>query len=227
MSEDSFDDVVLEGKRLVTDDYTRWIIPKSLLNHDSFEDWWFELHQSDESCHASGITRRQRHLLLWLAQLYAELELLTPRTIVEQSKIRSVVRAILQQGMTVKQTAILLGRTERDVVRALYVNQPLDVDAIEARLRLEELLRNGMTDKKAAIQIGLTRSEVRSFRGALGLPAANDRTLPLELRQRAIELRTQGLMPSQIEKIFADEGHTVSNTTISKWWNRYREEGAA
>lgn len=224
MTEETLNDVTLKGRVLVSDDPSDWKIPESMLRHDSVLDWWDHLRASDDAWNRTDMPLRQRKLLLWMTQLFAELDSINPQTIVELSKIRTVVRGILAEGLTIEQTAILLGRTDRQIVRFIYGHPSMTDQQIDARLWLEKVIHTGVSDYAAADATGLTRSEVSTFRKAIGLDPNYERVVPPEVRDQAIELRSRGVMPAQIAEILASQGHNVSRLTISQWWTRHNKQ---
>lgn len=224
MDVDTLDDVDLNGVDLVSDNPNDWVVPKSVRRHDTFLDWWVELRRSDDLRHRSGLSKDQFELLCWMHDQYRELHLTTPHTVVEMSKIRSVIRGILQQDLTIEQTAIFLHCTPSDVVRMLFVAPQMPLVEVNRRLWLERLLREGVSDPAAAKVVDLSLHEVFSFRKSLGIAAVNDRSFPVAVRERAIELRAEGMMPAQIAKVLAADGHNVSRLTISQWWTRHRRD---
>lgn len=226
MSNETLDDVVLTGRVLVTDDHRQWRLPSTMAQHQSFMGWWRNLRDDDDMWHRTNLSVDKRRLLLWLTEEYAYLDSITPHTVLEIAKVRGVLRQIAAQGLTIKQMSILLARSQADVVRGIYGKPNMATTDVEARLWAERMIRHGHSDYDISSTTGLSRSEARTFRRALGVEPSENRAFPPEIRARAMALRTEGVMPAQISKILAAEGHTVSRHTISQWWARHNKEAA-
>lgn len=227
MRNDTLDDVVLTGRVLVTDDHRRWRLPSTMTQHGSFMGWWQTLRDDDDLWHRTDLSVDKRRLIVWLTEEYAHLDSITPHTVLEIAKVRGVLRQIAAQGLTISQMSILLARSEADIVRGLYGKPQMALNDVNVRIWAERMIRHGQSDYQISETTGLSRAEARTFRRALGIEPTDLRTFPPDVRAEAMRLRTEGVMPAEISKILASQGHTVSRHTISQWWARHNKGAAA
>lgn len=223
---DDLHDVRLDGRKLVSDNPNKWLIPPTLVSADSLFRWWETLAEIDQQSHDSGLSRESRTLLLWLEAMYQQQVRLNTNTPADRSKVRSVLRHIVQQGLTISQTALLVGETPESVVKWLYCDKPISEHGIKQRLQAEKLMRRGVPLLEVMQETGLTRSEAQSLRKmlCLELPHATDK--PLHLREQALMWRRDGFTNRQISDRFAQQGETVSPDTIAQWWHRYGKQAS-
>lgn len=218
---DQLDDVRLQGRTLVSTNPYEWLIPASIASSESLFDWWDSLIETDQRSYESGLSRESRTLLLWLEAMYQQQIRLNTNTPADRSKVRSVLRHIVQQGLTISQTALLVGETSEEVVRWLYCDKQVDDAGIRRRLHAENLMRNHVPLKTVMEQTGLTKAEAQSLRKMLGLELPHATDKPIELRQQALQMRHDGMTNREISAAFAAEGHNIAPDTIAQWWHRY------
>lgn len=223
---DQLDDVRLDGRDLVSNNTDFWVVPPSLASADSLFRWWENLIRTDQQSHDSGLSSESRTLLLWLEAMYQQQIRLNTNTPADRSKVRSVLRHIVQQGLTISQTALLVGETAEEVVRWLYCDKPVDDSGIQRRLQAERMMRNHASLKAVMDETGLTKAEAQSLRKMLGLELPHATDKPLELRQQALQMRHEGLTNRQISDRFAAEGHDIAPDTIAQWWHRYGKQAS-
>lgn len=223
---DQLEDVRLEGKKLVSDNPEDWLIPSNISSANSLLDWWDSLIETDQKTYESGLSRESRTLLLWLEAMYQQQVRLNTNTPADRSKVRSVLRHIVQQGLTISQTALLVSETPEEVVRWLYCDKQVDEAGIQRRLKAEKLMRNHASLKTVIEETGLTKAEAQSLRKmlCLELPHATDK--PLEFRKQALQMRHDGMTNREISAAFATEGHDIAPDTIAQWWHRYGKQAS-
>jgi AraC-like DNA-binding protein len=181
----------------------------------------------DNRAWRAGLTAELRERLLYLRSLYYQLESEGDGQVAHLSKIRSVVRHICQAGLTVEQTAQLLGVTPLHVMRAIYCRYSMSPDEYERRVLMERLLRSDAPTQVIINQTGFSVSEIHTQRKALGIAVSFSRMAPKEIREQAMQWRREGLTNRQISDRFAADGHQVSTDRIAQWWHRYGKESAA
>lgn len=223
MVDDSLDDVVLSGLRLVSDDPNEWIVPCTANAYDCFLDWWAALAHTPKGL--SELSSEVKDDLLYLADDYEQLQseaFQGTSTVPHQAKIRSVLRQICQHGLTTTQTARLVRSTPQQVMAELYCNRPLTPQDINIRLEAEQSLRDGNTIPQVVESSGLTRDQIETLVDTLGIQVRHTiNPYSTDIRKQAIELRLQGLTNQQVAEQLAEHGHTVKPSTISQWWGRY------
>ena len=221
---DQLEDVRLAGRKLVSGNTDSWVIPASMKSAENLLDWWDSLVETDQRTYESGLSRESRTLLLWLEAMYQQQIRLNTNTPADRSKVRSVLRHIVQQGLTISQTALLVSETPEEVVRWLYCDKPIDELGIRRRLQAEQMMRNQSSLKAVMETTGLTKAEAQSLRKmlCLKLPHATDK--PIEFRNQALQMRHVGLSNREISAVFAREGHDIPPDTIAQWWHRYGKE---
>jgi hypothetical protein len=69
---ETFEDVILQGKNLVSDNPDKWAIPRSLNNASSLFAWWDEVVETDEKAFQIGLSKESRTLLLYLEAMYQQ-----------------------------------------------------------------------------------------------------------------------------------------------------------
>jgi hypothetical protein len=223
---ESFEDVILQGKDLVSDNPDRWAIPRSLNNASSLFAWWDEVVETDQKAFETGLSRESRTLLLYLEALYQQQVALNSNTPQDRAKVRSVVRHIVQTGLTISQAALLVSSTPTEIVRWLYCDQTLDDTGVQRRLDAEALMRRELPLTSVMQATGLSKSQALSLRKMLGLELPHLTAKPLDLRERALRMRHDGKSNVQIRLALMADGHDVSTDTISQWWHRYGKQAS-
>lgn len=224
---DDLEDVVIDSRQRISDDPSDWILPKSLVKSGNLYEWWSGLRAADDALAASGITKRQRELLTWLASEYEVLRNqhgpedheLIPQHL---SKVRTVLRHICHLGLTTEQAARLVGETRATVFRALFFNKPIPDDQLEVRFTCEAMLRQQVPQKNIVAELPMTVEEVRGLAKMLGIErvTTND-GFGDAIRNEAVELRRQGWTNPQIAAHLSDKHQqTVRPATVSQWWRR-------
>ena len=226
-TEETLDDVILTGRPLVTDDPNQWVVPRSVVATDDLWSWWQQLVADDNRAWRAGLTTELRERLLYLRSLYYQLEAEGDGQVAHLSKVRSVVRHICQAGLTVEQTAQLLGVTPLHVMRAIYCRYSMTVDELERRLAMERMLRADVSTEIITGQTGFSVSEIHTQRKALGIAVSFSRMAPKEVREQAMQWRREGMTNREISDRFATDGYQVSTDRIAQWWHRYGKEVAA
>ena len=223
---DQLEDVRLEGRTLVSADTDRWVIPTSMSSAETLLDWWDSLVDTDQRTYESGLSRESRTLLLWLEAMYQQQVRLNTNSPADRSKVRSVLRHIVQQGLTISQTALLVSETPESVVRWLYCDKPINETGVARRLQAEQMMRNRSSLKAVMETTGLTKAEAQSLRKmlCLELPHATDK--PIEFRNQALQMRHVGLTNREISAVFARDGHDIPPDTIAQWWHRYGKQAS-
>lgn len=224
---ETFDDVQLEGKNLVSSNPDLWVIPRSLSNASSLFSWWDEVIDTDEKAFKTGLSKESRTLLLYLEAMYQQQVALNSNTPQDRAKVRSVVRHIVQIGLTISQAALLVSTTPTEIVRWLYCDQTLDDAGIKCRLDAEALMRRNLPLTSVMQATGLSKSQALSLRKMLGLELPHLTAKPLDLRERALRMRHDGKSNVQIREALLADGHDVSTDTISQWWHRYGKRSVA
>ena len=224
---DTFDDVRLDGPR-ISDDPTRWILPKSLVNKRDFFSWWEELRSQDDALFDAGITRSRRETLLWLADEYALALSESDGTLHAMSKIRSLIHNTLGLGLTIHQCARLFGETAFSLLHKMYFKENLTTRDCEMRLLCERLLRERTPLPEVTRQTGLDGQQIRRFAKLLGVERVRtDGGFGIEIREQAVALRRAGWSnPTIAAHLGAQFGVTIPTGTVAKWWQR-ANEGAA
>ena len=223
---ETFEDVQLEGKRLVSKNPDLWVIPRSLNNASSLFSWWDEVIETDEKAFKTGLSKESRTLLLYLEAMYQQQVALNSNTPQDRAKVRSVVRHIVQIGLTITQAALLVSSTPTEIVRWLYCDQTLDDAAVKCRLDAEALMRRELPLTSVMQATGLSKSQALSLRKMLGLELPHLTAKPLDLRERALRMRHDGKSNVQIREALLADGHDVSTDTISQWWHRYGKQAS-
>jgi hypothetical protein len=223
---ETFEDVQLEGKKLVNKNPDLWVIPRSLNNASSLFAWWDEIVETDEKAFQIGLSRESRTLLLYLEAMYQQQVALNSNTPQDRAKVRSVVRHIIQIGLTISQAALLVSTTPTEIVRWLYCDQTLDDMGVQRRLDAEALMRRELPLTSVMQATGLSKSQALSLRKMLGLELPHLTAKPLDLRERALRMRHEGKSNVQIRKALLADGHDVSTDTISQWWHRYGKQAS-
>jgi AraC-like DNA-binding protein len=226
-TEENLDDVVLVGRPLVTGNTAEWLVPPSTGAADDLWSWWQSLVDDDNRAWRAGLTHELRERLLYLRSLYFQLDATGDMQVAHLSRVRSVVRHICQSGLTVEQTAQLLGVTPLHVMRAIYCRYQMTVDEFERRLAMERMLRADVPTDIIIDQTGFSVSEIHTQRKALGIAVSFARMAPKEVRDQAMQWRREGLTNRQISDKFAANGLTVTTDRIAQWWHRYGKEVAA
>jgi hypothetical protein len=224
---DAFQDVILQGKNLVSDNPDEWAIPHSLSSAASLFAWWDEVVETDQKAFETGLSKESRTLLLYLEAMFQQQVALNSNTPADRSKVRSVVRHIVQTGLTISQTALLVSTTPREIVRWLYCDQTLDDTDVQRRLDAEALMRRELPLTSVMQSTGLSKSQALSLRKMLGLELPHLTAKPLDLRERALQMRHNGMSNVKIREVLLADGHDVSTDTISQWWHRYGKRGVA
>ena len=223
---DPLEDVRLQGRTLVSGSPDKWLIPRSLENASSLFEWWDEVIETDQKAFDSGLSRESRTLLLYLEAMYQQQIALNSNSPADRSKVRSVVRHIVQTGLTISQTALLLSTTSTEIVRWLYCDQTLNDAGIQQRLDAEALMRRELPLTTVMQSTGLSKSQALSLRKMLGLELPHLTNKPLELRERAMRMRHEGMTNVQIRAAFLEDGHDIATDTIAQWWHRYGKKAS-
>lgn len=223
---ETFEDVQLEGKKLVSNNPDLWVIPRSLNNASSLFSWWDEVIDTDEKAFKTGLSKESRTLLLYLEAMYQQRVALNSNTPQDRAKVRSVVRHIVQIGLTITQAALLVSTTPTEIVRWLYCDQTLDDMGVQRRLDAEALMRRELPLTSVMQATGLSKSQALSLRKMLGLELPHLTAKPLDLRERALRMRHDGKSNVQIREALLADGHDVSTDTISQWWHRYGKQAS-
>jgi hypothetical protein len=224
---ETFEDVILQGKDLVSDNPDNWAIPRSLSNASSLFAWWDEVVDNDQKAFQVGLSKESRTLLLYLEAMFQQQVALNSNTPADRSKVRSVVRHIVQTGLTISQTALLVSSTPTEIVRWLYCDQTLNDTDVQRRLDAEALMRRELPLTSVMQATGLSKSQALSLRKMLGLELPHLTAKPLDLRERALQMRHNGMSNVQIREALLADGHDVSTDTISQWWHRYGKRSVA
>ena len=223
---ETFEDVQLEGKNLVSGNPDLWVIPRSLSNASSLFSWWDEVIETDEKAFKTGLSRESRTLLLYLEAMYQQQVALNSNTPQDRAKVRSVVRHIVQIGLTISQAALLVSSTPTEIVRWLYCDQTLDDAAVKCRLDAEALMRRNLPLTSVMQATGLSKSQALSLRKMLGLELPHLVMKPLQVRERALQMRHDGMSNIEIRDVLRADGHDVSTDTIAQWWHRYGKQAS-
>ena len=223
---ETFEDVQLEGKNLVSGNPDLWVIPRSLNNASSLFSWWDEVIETDEKAFKTGLSRESRTLLLYLEAMYQQQVALNSNTPQDRAKVRSVVRHIVQIGLTISQAALLVSSTPTEIVRWLYCDQTLDDAAVKCRLDAEALMRRNLPLTSVMQATGLSKSQALSLRKMLGLELPHLVMKPLQVRERALQMRHDGMSNIEIRDVLRADGHDVSTDTIAQWWHRYGKQAS-
>jgi hypothetical protein len=224
---ESFEDVILQGRDLVSDNPDRWAIPRSLSNASSLFAWWDEVVETDDKAFEVGLSRESRTLLLYLEAMYQQQVALNSNSPQDRAKVRSVVRHIIQIGLTISQAALLVSSTPTEIVRWLYCDQTLDDSNIQRRIDAEALMRRELPLTSVMQATGLSKSQALSLRKMLGLELPHLTAKPLDLRERALRMRHDGMSNIEIREALMADGHDISTDTISQWWHRYGKRSVA
>lgn len=223
---ETFEDVQLEGRDLVSDNPDKWAIPRSLRDASSLFAWWDEVVETDEKAFQVGLSRESRTLLLYLEAMYQQQVALNSNTPQDRAKVRSVVRHIVQTGLTISQTALLVSTTPTEIVRWLYCDQTLDDAGVQRRLDAEALMRRELPLTSVMQATGLSKSQALSLRKMLGLELPHLVMKPLQVRERALQMRHDGMSNIEIRDVLRADGHDVSTDTIAQWWHRYGKQAS-
>jgi hypothetical protein len=223
VEKDDLFDVVLEGRRLVSDDPKTWLVPAVASSHEDMLDWWQSLMSVEHGNAKLALDADTKSKLLWLTDLHADLVAANNHTAPQQAKIRSVVRQVCHLGLDTEQAARLLNLTQVGVYVALYCNQTMWPDDIAARIKAERMLREGTSVPDIARKCALDGGQVKTLADMLGIERSSQHPnmKPEEVRNRALALRAEGYDNHQISQILADDGHQVPAGTISQWYRRY------
>lgn len=176
-STDEFGDVRLDGRTLVTDDPTEWIIPRSLrhaigagpVRHGLLV-WVEELRRGDDVLHQRKLHARAK-AVADLADHLADLLDGAPLPPQQALEARQCVLEILGHGLTLRETAALMGVTPTAVLEPLYTmaSYPLD---LELRLEAADLLYQGeLSRREIARRTGLSVDAVSTLGRLLGIAA--------------------------------------------------------
>jgi hypothetical protein len=198
-----------------------------LSNASSLFDWWDEVINVDQKAFETGLNRESRTLLLYLEAMYQQQVALNSNSPHDRAKVRSVVRHIIQIGLTISQAALLVATTQTEIVRWLYCDQTLDDDGITQRLEAEALMRRELPLTSVMQATGLSKSQALSLRKMLGLELPHMTAKPLDLRERALRMRHEGMSNIEIRGALLADGHDISTDTISQWWHRYGKRSVA
>ncbi len=229
LNEDELSDVILEGRVLVTDNPSDWLLPSALIRDfgevtdtpadDIVRSWWANLrHDEDALFERLGGEKRGRliHLLLefdglWLNYMH---------TLEDQRNLRNCVAAMLRQGLSVVEVAELCRTSRQHIVRAMVITRDVSDDEVEARVEAEALLRRGCLQKDVALKVGLSKDQINSWAKALGIESSA--SAPLAVRERALELHDAGEVANDIVEILKAEFPTsvVKPMTVYKWISR-------
>ena len=223
---DSFNDVQLNSRSLVSKNPYEWAIPRSLSNASSLFAWWDEVIDVDQKAFETGLSRESRTLLLYLEAMYQQQVALNSNSPHDRAKVRAVVRHIIQIGLTIQQAALLVATTQTEIVRWLYCDQTLDDDGITQRLEAEALMRREVPLTVVMRATGLSKSQALSLRKMLGLELPHLVNKPLEIRERALAMRHDGMSNIEIRDVLKSDGHDVATDTISQWWHRYGKKAS-
>jgi hypothetical protein len=109
----------------------------------------------------------------------------------------------------------------------LYCDQTLDDDGITQRLEAEALMRRELPLTSVMQATGLSKSQALSLRKMLGLELPHMTAKPLDLRERALRMRHEGMSNIEIRGALLADGHDISTDTISQWWHRYGKRSVA
>ena len=60
----------------------------------------------------------------------------------------------------------------------------------------------------------------------LGLELPHLVNKPLEIRERALAMRHDGMSNIEIRDVLKSDGHDVATDTISQWWHRYGKQAS-
>lgn len=176
-SADDLGDVKLDGRTLVTDDPTEWIIPRSLKHaigagpvRRGLLVWVEEMRRGDDVLRQRKLHTRAK-TITDLADRLADLLDRAPLPLQQALETRQCVLEILGYGLTLRETAALIGITPTAVLAHLYTmaSYPLD---LELRLEAADLLYQGeLSRREIARRTGLSVDAVSTLGRLLGIAA--------------------------------------------------------
>lgn len=224
---DDLSDVVLEGRRLVSDNPADWLLCCSLQDTTDLFGWWEDLVKWDDNAAQTFSPA----VLQQLRSLQAEFQMAYESDSVSANgrrRIRRILMAILSLGLTTDQAATLCGQTRSRITQLLIAQHILTPPQIEARMRAESLLRSGLGPSEVRIQCGMTRSEIEKWASTLSIRSAHrnkfGRSKPKVLKDRAMELYDSGLRGVGIVKILRQEmpelAEGLSDELVGQWARR-------
>lgn len=236
---DELADVQLEGIPLVSDNPSDWIIPESMHQHSTVIEWWQNLINSD-TAEKKRLDAEKRAAMLEIVYEYQNIKNI-PTGIGKdyfpiKRRIRTLIRELLKEELTLNQVALILGDTEHNLMRNLHVNKNITTDDIERKMQIVECLRKGMDTIDIIKQCGSDASEIRHIAKAFYLETtamAGERinaTLGTPPRELALYLRDCGFTNQATADILNDIGAKNDNgkpfnaLLISKWVSRDRKK---
>jgi len=231
-------DVQLDKARLVSDDPSEWIIPESMKLFTTVTAWWNNLSEADKG--TAAISKDKRAAMLDIVYEYQNIKDI-PTGIGKdyfpiKRRIRTLIRQLLKEQLTLNQVALILGDTEHNLMRNLHVNKNITTDDIERKIQIVECLRKGMDTIDIIKQCGSDASEIRHIAKAFYLETtamAGERinaTLGTPPRELALYLRDCGFTNQATADILNDIGAKNDNgkpfnaLLISKWVSRDRKK---
>lgn len=196
---DELEDVILEGRRLVSDNPADWHVPDSARAYDSVFDWWVNLQRSDQVHPAT------MGLFTDLVDTH-----LTCHDTVRTTRIRQLTELLLERGLTLDQitdamqlqSGDLLGRRHEYAWRLTVDGADADTVAREANIP--------PVDARRFARIAARESTRRQMKSE-------------QLVEEAFELIDSGLSHRQVaERLSEVYGMPLKQKTVGAWVSRYR-----
>lgn len=206
MSNDELDDVILDGKNLVSQDPARWVIPQGMTEADSVLDWWKLLMKADRLLDPAVVHACQGAIAAYNTQ---------PAW--WQVKIVGHVKVMLRAGLTMQQIAQVTEVPIYDILGQSLVKAWND---LRDGVPIEEVLPT------------LSKSNQRHAKSFHLILTGKARTPSLKMRRPevkhyALERTAAGIDRRTIcAEIWERFGERVKPDAISQWIHRDRQQRA-
>jgi hypothetical protein len=224
---DDLSDVTLEGRQLVSDVPSDWLLCSSLRDTTDLLGWWEDLMRLDDNASQAFspvVLQELRSLQAQFQEAY-ESDHVSAKG---RRLIRSILVSILSHGLTTEQAAVLCGSSRQRITQLLYAQYVLTPRQIEVRMGAETLLRSGLGPREAAFRVGMTRGEIEAWTAALSIKSQrrnrHGKAKPKVLRDRAMELYDTGMrgvaVVKQLQQEMPEYAAELDDRLISQWASR-------
>lgn len=222
---DDLADVVLQNKKLCSDNPQNWVVCESLQNAKNVFDWWETLANIDNAA-TSTMRIDQINRLRELRDQYDAIE--DYNSMFGKQESRKILCKIFEEGLSIEQAGILCGISSVAVVRSLMTSRNINDKEAEERIKAETFLRQKIAVKEICKQLSLTIDEIRNWAKTLKIkiPVRNryGEAFDPQVRERAMELYDTGLRGTEIcgilQKEMPQEASRLTPRLIGQWATR-------
>jgi hypothetical protein len=198
-SDSELDDVCLDGVKLVDDDPSTWVVPRTMTAHETVFGWWQHLHHNEAAWSTEKIG-----LVQTLIDSSSTSGGLSANT---HAKVRSATERLIESGMTFDELERITG-----LPPATLLGGP--------GWQAWQMLSAGATVDEVAQVTTEDRRVVSRFAKMLrGAPVV--RVYPKWMRAEAFELLDSGMSLSETATALTERhGRPVSRHTVHSWVRR-------